>query len=1385
MLTELPATVALNADQGSVRVLAGRSPLSGFRTERLLASLRAAVPAIDGVQAVVLHIAHVAHGHELTDAQNALLDQLLLYGPRPDSTTTTTTTATTTSLVVLPREGTISPWASKATDIMHNCGLPMIRRIERGVLYTVTLAPDAATTVVEDVRQLAAPLIHDRMTQIVLPSLEGIERLFDAARPPTVTYVDLLNGGKAALVAANREQGLAIAEDEMDYLVDAYTNQLSRNPTDVELMMFAQVNSEHCRHKIFNASWTIDGRAKDKSLFGMIRNTHATHPEGVLSAYRDNSAVMTGSRAGRFFPQPGTHEYAFHDEDIHILMKVETHNHPTAISPYPGAATGSGGEIRDESATGRGSRAKAGLTGFTVSHLRIPGFEQPWEQATADVGAPESISSPFQIMIEAPLGGAAFNNEFGRPAICGYFRTFLQKVPAVTADTDAATNPVELRGYHKPIMIAGGMGNIRPMHVEKSSISPGACIVVLGGPAMLIGLGGGAASSMAQGTSSADLDFASVQRDNAEMQRRCQEVIDACWAMGHANPIESIHDVGAGGLSNALPELVHDSDRGAVFDLRKIPCDDPGMSPMGIWCNESQERFVLAVNNVQIETFEALCRRERCPYAILGQATSEEALIVRDDVFNNNPIDLPMGTLFGKPPKMHRNVVHRHLALPEFKHSSIVPSLDDAVRRVLQLPSVASKNFLITIGDRSVTGQVARDQMVGPWQVPVADVAVTTASYDTLRGEAMAMGERTPLAVVNHAASGRMAIGEAITNIAAASITAISDIKMSANWMVASGFPGEDAGLYDTVHAVGMELCPQLGIAIPVGKDSMSMRTSWQVRNEATGTDERKTVASPLSLVITAFAPCSNTDLTLTPELKFVRGSSRVDSILLFVDLAAGKQRLGGSALAQVYSELGNEVPDVESASLLSAGFAAIQALRAAEVALAYHDRSDGGLLGTLAEMAFASHSGLSVDITALGSDPIAALFNEELGYVVQIPAACLSVAMGIFTTHGIAAHVFNIGSPFVDPETEAQPITIAHNNEVILQGDRVAWHRLWAETSFRMQALRDNPACAQQEYDTILDLANPGLQSKLSFNPDEELAKLHADLAAAQVSSPRVAILREQGVNGHLEMAAAFTKAGFVAVDVHMSDILSGAVSLEQFSGLAACGGFSYGDVLGAGEGWAKSILFNEIARNEFARFFQRQDVFALGVCNGCQMMSNLRSLVPGAAHWPRFVRNASEQFEARFVQVEVLESPSILLAGMAGSVLPIIVSHGEGRAEFPAEDPTAPANAVNANLVPMRYVDHYGTPTEAFPYNPNGSPLGITSLTNEDGRVTILMPHPERCLRTVNNSWHPENWGENGPWTQMFVNARRFALRHQTASQPHGLKRPGDALEQPSKRR
>ena len=1288
-----------------VLTLRGRNALSEFRLKKLSQALKRTAPAVSAITAEYWHF--VALKVPLQPPQRKVLERILAYGPAPAEVS-----ETGRLFLVVPRLGTISPWASKATDIAHSCGLESVERIERGVAYYISTRKGGPL----DPAQQAAllPLIHDRMTETGMESFEAAAQLFQHFAPQPLTTIDLLSGGHEALERANREMGLALSDDEIDYLLENF-RRMARNPTDVELMMFAQANSEHCRHKIFNADWIVDGKKKTKSLFGMIRHTHAMHPGGTVVAYADNASIIEGAEIDRFYPdESGTYRYS--TEQTHTLMKVETHNHPTAISPFAGASTGSGGEIRDEGATGRGSKPKAGLTGFSVSHLRIPGFEQPWEKNA--IGKPERIASALQIMLEGPIGGASFNNEFGRPNLCGYFRTFEQSVNG------------EVRGYHKPIMLAGGVGSIPAQQSFKSDVPAGALLVQIGGPGMLIGLGGGAASSMNTGSNIADLDFDSVQRGNAEIQRRAQEVIDRCWALGKANPILSIHDVGAGGLSNALPELVHGAGRGGHINLRDIPSEEPGMTPAQIWCNESQERYVMAIAQEHFGIFRAMCERERCPFAVVGSASDDGWLKVDDPKFGNHPVDMQLEVLLGKPPKMTRDVKRRTRVPPALDLSAI--KFEEAVLRVLRFPAVANKTFLISIGDRTVGGLCSRDPFVGPWQAPVADVAVTLMGFSTYRGEAFAMGERTPLAVFNGPASGRMAVGEALTNIAAAPIDKIGDVKLSANWMAAAGYPGEDATLFDTVEAVAMELCPRLGISIPVGKDSMSMRTAWQDGKK------NKEVIAPLSLIVSAFAPCADARRTLTPQFQPLDR----DSVLVLIDLGAGRNRLGGSVLAQVYGQVGGDAPDVDSADRLKAFFETIQKLNKQGVILAYHDRSDGGLLVTVAEMMFASHVGVTIDVEG---EARAALFNEELGAVLQVRSDQFDAVKNGFEAAGLSAEFRRLGVL-----NRSGRLVVRAKGREIYSESGVTLQRAWSETTYHMQRLRDNPECAQQEFDRILDVADPGLHARLTFDPAQDIA---APFIAKGVR-PKIAILREQGVNGQIEMAAAFDRAGFESVDVHMTDIITGRIALAGFKGVVACGGFSYGDVLGAGEGWAKSILFNARAREQFGLFFQRGDAFALGVCNGCQMMSNLHELIPGTEHWPHFVRNRSEQFEARVAMVEVPRSPSLFFEGMAGSRMPIAVAHGEGFAEFR----DAAQMSAARKLVALRFVDNRGQATEGYPLNPNGSPEGISGLTTTDGRFTIVMPHPERVFRSIQNSWRPDAWKEDGAWMRMFRSARRW---------------------------
>lgn len=1310
-----------------MQIFFGNAAVSDFRLAKKLGLIQAVVPSITAIKARFVHFAELKPNAVLSDAQTHVLHDLFDYGAAlegwPDEAV---------SVTVAPRSGTRSPWSSKATEILHICGIDVVSRVERGIEYALV----GLDSLDRSSREAVIALLHDRMTETVFDHWRNAEALFAHHVPTPLTEIALLQHGKSALHEANQNLGLALSGEEITYLDGAY-RALNRNPTDIELMMFAQANSEHCRHKIFNADWTIDGEERDLSLFAMIRNTHRHNPHGTLSAYKDNAAVIAGWPGTRFAVDVDSGEYGQTDEPIHFLAKVETHNHPTAIAPDPGAATGSGGEIRDEGATGRGGKPKAGLSGFCVSNLRIPGHEQPWEALTPE-GKPDRIVTALDIMLEGPIGAAAFNNEFGRPALAGYFRTYELQPTLV----DGAHSPV--RGYHKPIMIAGGLGAIRPGLVEKQPIADGDLLIVLGGPAMQIGLGGGAASSQTSGSGSAELDFASVQRANPEMQRRAQEVIDRCIALGDRNPLVSLHDVGAGGLSNAFPELVHDAGLGGAFNLRAIANDEPGMSPLAIWCNESQERYVLAIRPASLPLFTELCERERAPFAVIGTATREQHLTVRDAHFGNAPIDLPMHTLFGHPPKMQRTVESVHAHFAEFKTDDI--RLDEAVNRVLSLPTVADKRFLITIGDRSVGGLVARDQMVGPWQVPVADCAVTATDFYHETGEAMAMGERAPIAVLDAPASARMAIAEVLTNIAAAPIKSTADIKLSANWMAACGHPGEDAALYATVHTVGMEFCPALDIAIPVGKDSLSMKTRWVEHGEA------KEVVSPVSLVVTGFAPVSDIHNVLTPQIQPID-----DSHLLLIDLGFGKNRIGGSALAQVFGHTGQTPPDI-AAKPLKALFDTIQLLNGLGYLVAYHDRSDGGLLTTLLEMAFAGHCGLDIECGALGADPVAALFNEEVGAVIQVRDAHLDFVRDQFAESGLADALHDLGKPVYDKTGKGDEVHIRWRGKSIFSAKRSELHRIWSKPSYLLASLRDNPDCAQSEYDGLLDQTDVGLSAaKATFDVRE-------NVAAPMIASgkrPKVAILREQGVNGEVEMAAAFDRAGFAAIDVHMSDLLAGRVDLADMHGLVACGGFSYGDVLGAGSGWAHAIRYNARAFDAFSAFFNREDTFALGVCNGCQMLSQLHDMIPGAQSWPRFERNQSEQFEARLSLVEIVPSPSILFDGMEGSVLPITVAHGEGQVRY--RNPVHSEQAFNT----LRFVDGYGIATETYPANPNGSLWGQTGFCTPDGRFNILMPHPERVWRRSQCSWAPNSWSqgafddhraEEGPWLRLFRNARRW---------------------------
>ena len=1289
--------------------LQGPEALSEFRLSKLLESLQKVDPGVRSVRAEFRHIVECEGA--LAAQELKVLERLLRYG-------FPAAIARGDLYFVVPRRGTISPWSSKATDIAHNCGLAGVRRIERGVAFRI-----------EGAKRRIEPLLHDRMTETVLRSFDEAAKLFEHVAPRPLERIPI-----DALGMANSRLGLALSEDEIAYLEQSY-RQMGRDPTDVELTMFAQANSEHCRHKIFNAQWIIDGVQQTQSLFGMIRHTHAVNPGGTVLAYSDNAAILEGLRAQRFFPDAGG-VYAKYMDLTHVVIKCETHNHPTAISPFPGASTGAGGEIRDEGATGRGAKPKAGLVGFSVSHLRIPGHEQPWEQAGP--GKPARIVSALDIMLEGPIGAASFNNEFGRPNLCGYFRTFECAVRG-------ADGRQTWRGYHKPIMLAGGLGNVPSDLSAKAPLPPGSLFIQLGGPAMLIGMGGGAASSMGAGANVEDLDFDSVQRGNAEMERRAQEVIDRCWQLGPRNPILSIHDVGAGGLSNAVPELAYSAGRGATIGLRSIPSEDSGMSPREIWCNEAQERYVLSISAQDLQRFDAICQRERAPYAVLGSATDDGRLLLEDPQLGNRPVDIALSVVLGKPPKMLRDVKRLRRDSGEIDFAGV--SIGDAAARVLRHPAVADKTFLVAIGDRTVGGLCARDPFVGPWQIPVADCAVTLFDFEGYAGEAFSIGERTPLALIDAPASGRMSVGEALTNLAAARIDSLSQVKLSANWMAAAGFPGDDADLFDTVQAVAMELCPALGISIPVGKDSLSMRTAW----------EAKEVVAPVSLIVSAFAVSADARAALTPQLRTDEG----DTELILVDLGCGKNRLGGSILAQTHVQPGGRCPDLDDPRLLKSFFDCIQRLNSS--ILAYHDRSDGGLFTTACEMAFAGHCGVTLNLDVLafdGSDDdvdafkrnadeqlagrandlaLAALFNEELGAVLQIRTKDRDLVMQALreASLGECSHI-------VGQLNARDEIRVLRNNQPVYAVRRDQVQRAWSETSYRMQSLRDNPECAREEHERILEPNDPGLSMSLAFQ--------EKDIVVSKNEKPRIAILREQGVNGQVEMAAAFDRAGFESVDVHMTDLIAGRVSLGGFKGFAAGGGFSYGDVLGGGQGWAKTILFNQKVREEFELFFARSDSFALGACNGCQMMAALKELVPGAGHWPVFVRNRSEQFEARLVMVEITPSPSLFFAGMQGSRIPIVTAHGEGRAHFEEKK-----HLVNA-LVCMRYTDNRGEPTEIYPYNPSGTPHGVTGLTTADGRFTVVMPHPERVFRSVQLSWTPPGLGEDSPWMQMFRNARRW---------------------------
>ena len=1302
---------------GMVFELNGARALSDFRAARVLAALQRVSSNIEAVSGRFVHFVHASR--ELTKAEEERLASLLTYGDAAEDV------RADLAFMVVPRLGTISPWASKATDIVKNCGIEGVLRVERGTVYSLALK---ASLTQEEAAQ-AAGVLHDRMTESVVARDFPAENLFVELEGRPMATVALVEEGRPALERANVEMGLALSPDEIDYLTDAFT-KIGRNPTDVELMMFAQANSEHCRHKIFNARWTVDGEEREETLFGMIRRTHKMAPQGTITAYADNAAIFEGAEVTRLYPRPGSGNefgrvFERKDEMTHTVFKVETHNHPTAISPFPGASTGSGGEIRDEGATGRGARPKAGLCGFTTSNLNLPelpqGFENDSDTVTgektdAKYGAPSRIATPLSIMTEGPLGGAAFNNEFGRPNILGYFRTFEANIGGTRY------------GYHKPIMLAGGIGNIRDDQTKKDVPPAGSLLIVLGGPGMRIGLGGGAASSMTTGSNSEALDFDSVQRGNPEMERRAQEVIDRCWSMGDENPIIAIHDVGAGGLSNAMPELADLSGKGATFDLSKVPVEESGMSPLEIWCNESQERYVIALDAAKIDIFRDFCERERCPFAVLGTITEEADLkLTRPE--ETPAVDMPMEVLLGKAPRMHRDVAHVETKLSAFKSEGL--DLAKAVTDVLRHPTVGSKSFLITIGDRSVGGLVSRDQMVGPWQVPVADCGVTTLGFETNRGEAMSMGERTPIAVIDAAAASRMAVGEALTNIAAADVK-LPEVKLSLNWMAACGAKGEDAKLFDAVKGAS-DFCVALGISVPVGTDSLSMRTAWEDNGE------KKSVTSPVSLIASAAAPVGDVTLTLTPELR------KIPSVLVLADLGCGRARMGGSILAQVAQRFGDTAPDCEDPAMLARFMGALRTLVNEGAVVAYHDRADGGLAATASEMMFASRLGVKLDLTSLtkDADVFAALFNEELGGLMQVPAEKAARVAEVMREAGLASVCHFVGE-VVDDDA----LTISANGAELARLDRADLQKAWTEVSWQIARGRDNPACADSEFARIERKDDTGLFAKTTFDVNEDVA---APMILTGVR-PKIAILREQGVNSQTEMAAAFTRAGFDAYDVHMTDLLTGRADLAEFTGLACCGGFSYGDVLGAGGGWAKTILHNDRMVEMFRTFFNREDTFGLGICNGCQMMSHLRDLIPGASHWPEFVRNTSEQFEARLVNVEVLESPSIFFAGMAGSVMPVVNSHGEGRVQFLRPEDAALVKAA------ARFVDPCGNPTEVYPYNPNGSKGGLTSVTTEDGRFTIMMPHPERSHRAQQLSWHPAEWTDASGWMRMFRNARKW---------------------------
>lgn len=1352
-------------------ILPGSKALSSFRVSNLIADINNSVNSsvvtdVRSCQVHYLHtkgdlkpeslqkleaLLHYDTALDLTDDKNQLLASLAkLDGDHTDSVSKIQQSLDqdTYLIRILPRSGTISPWSSKATNIVEVCGLgDEIERVERGLAILLNVRPGFPVMEFFQKDKFASfASVYDRMTQslYINETIPKFNDLFEEHNPKPLVHVDIISS-KENLIKANKEMGLALDEGEITYLIEAFKDTLKRNPTDVELFMFAQVNSEHCRHKIFNAEWNIDNEKKDMSLFQMIRNTHKLNPQYTISAYSDNAAVYEGSPAYVFAPNmEKKNTWSSTKETVHTLIKVETHNHPTAVSPFPGAATGSGGEIRDEGAVGRGSKPKCGLSGFSVSDLHIPDLKQPWE---LNIGKPNHIASPLDIMIEAPLGSAAFNNEFGRPCITGYFRTLTTAVKNTNGEE-------EIRGFHKPIMIAGGMGAIRPQLSLKSDfkITPGSAIIVLGGQSMLIGLGGGAASSVASGEGSADLDFASVQRGNPEMQRRAQQVIDACNSMSTDSPIQCIHDVGAGGLSNALPELVHDNGLGAKFEIRDILSLEPGMSPMELWCNESQERYVMGVAQNNLDLFKQICERERCPFAVVGTATSEQRLILTDKLLGTTPIDLEMSLLFGKPPKMSRTDTTKQLDLAPVDVSNV--DLKESLSRVLQLPSVGSKSFLITIGDRTVTGLIDRDQFVGPWQVPVADVGVTCTSLGEeliKTGEALAMGEKPTLAIIDAAASAKMCVAESLLNLVAADIKTLDMVKLSANWMSSASTHGEGSALYSAVQAIGIDLCPDLGVSIPVGKDSMSMKMTW----------EKNTVMAPLSLIITAFCGVTDTSKTWTPQLQNAKNDE--ETVLVHVDLAATSEKsLGGSAFAQVYKQIGNTCPTVHDNKVLKAYLESVIALHNDFEVLAYHDVSDGGLIVTLLEMAFAGRCGLDVQLNGK-QDVYTELFNEELGAVFQIKKADYNNFVQVFESNGVSGdYISVVGTPVFDSN---QVVNVEYNGETVINEPRSKLQEQWTLTSHNIQRLRDNPQSADQEFGIIADNNDPGLTYSLTFEPSDDLG------INSLSSKPKVAILREQGVNGQQEMAWSFQQAGFEVVDVHMTDIISGKVTLDDFVGLAACGGFSYGDVLGAGNGWAKSVLYNDRARSEFSRFFnERDDTFAFGACNGCQFLSKIKSLINGAEEWPSFERNKSEQYESRVCTLEISqessEDPCIFFEGMNGSRIPIAVAHGEGRAEWESEEQMN--SFVKNGLVAAKYVDNYGVPTEKYPFNPNGSPNGITAIKSKNGRVLAMMPHPERVVRLESNSYYPaeesKEWNGYGPWVRFFRNARKWVAANES---------------------